>query len=313
MAWPNLGLAALAVTLVALLLLSWMPNRWRGAQAIAPFGLQFAGIVILTWALVGTARGNLPPPPLELPPTPPSAAGIVHATLVALGKSAILMALATGWGTAVGLGAAVAMVLRRGRYRFLVPVATVMWVIPTFLLAIMVQELQVRIYGATGVVVTGGYGGSTALQVFWAALVLGIRPAAYVFRQVSVNLEQEVGALHVRTALAKGLTWRAVVRRHIVRPALAGILSAWVSSFRLMIGSLPLVEFFFAFPGLGQSLLLALGLTYGIQGYTGSPQPDLAVALVVAMAALLVIVETGVVVAQAWFDPRLQAVRAEAA
>jgi hypothetical protein len=37
------------------------------------------------------------------------------------------------------------------------------------------------------------------------------------------------------------------------------LVATWVSSIRLMIGSLPLVKFFFAYPGLGYTLVLSLG------------------------------------------------------
>jgi ABC-type dipeptide/oligopeptide/nickel transport system permease component len=101
--------------------------------------------------------------------------------------------------------------------------------------------------------------------------------------------------------------------RHVVHPAAAALLSAWMNSFRLMIGSLPLVEFFFGYPGLGEMLILALGLTFGIQGRSGQPQPDLAIALVVAMAAILLLLETATGLLQGWLDPRLRELRREAA
>ena len=37
------------------------------------------------------------------------------------------------------------------------------------------------------------------------------------------------------------------------------VLTAWLNSFRSLIGSLPLVEYFFGYPGLGRVLVLALG------------------------------------------------------
>ena len=60
-------------------------------------------------------------------------------------------------------------------------------------------------------------------------------------------------------------------------------------------------------------LILALGLTFGIQGRAGQSQPDLAIALVVAMAAILLVLETLTGLLQGWLDPRLRELRREAA
>jgi len=180
---------------------------------------------------------------------------------------------ATLWGSAAGLGLAFLLAARRSRRLVLVlALATLLWVIPTFLVAVVIQEVQAQIYNVTGQPVSGGFGVVNGFQVFWAAVVLGVRPAAYVFRQARVSLDLELMSDHVRTARAKGLEWPSVLARHVVRPAAATLLSAWMSSFRLMIGSLPLVEFFFGYPGLGEMLILALGLTFGIQGRAGQVQ-----------------------------------------
>src|SRR5487761_1411781 len=77
--------------------------------------------------------------------------------------------------------------------------------------------------------------------------------------------------------------------RHVVRPAGAGLVETAVSSIRLMFGSLPLVEFFFAYPGLGRLLLLSLGVAYGSQA--PAPNADLAIASAVLLAAMLATLE----------------------
>ena len=78
-----------------------------------------------------------------------------------------------------------------------------------------------------------------------------------------------------------------------------------------MIGSLPLVEFFFAYPGLGYTLLLSLGIAPGTQA--PAPNADLAIALVVAMAGLLVLLESVTSLLQGWLDPRIRELRLEQA
>jgi ABC-type dipeptide/oligopeptide/nickel transport system permease component len=51
-----------------------------------------------------------------------------------------------------------------------------------------------------------------------------------------------------------------IAARHIIRPTAAGLVQTASSSIRLRLGALPLVEFFFAYPGLGQLLLSSLGV-----------------------------------------------------
>jgi oligopeptide transport system permease protein len=315
MTWLNLSLIALIVSLLLVLAFSRQAQLWMRVRPIATLGFQLAGILVLTWILVSLSQRAAPPPStIAAPPAGPDAGGIVRTALRAAERSLALMGFATVWGSFAGLGAAFLLQTRRSkRLLVVVPIATVLWVIPTFLLAVVVQEVQAQIYNVTGASVSGGFGVVNPLQIFWAAIVLGVRPAAYVFRQARVTLDLEATADHVRTARAKGVPGSRVVWRHLVRPAAATLLGAWMSSFRLMIGALPLVEFFFGYPGLGEMLILSLGLTFGIQGGPAQAAPDLAIALVVTMAAILVLLESGVAFLQAWLDPRIRDVRAEAA
>jgi len=92
------------------------------------------------------------------------------------------------------------------------------------------------------------------------------------------------------------------------RPAASTLTSGWIASVRLMIGSLPLIEFFFGFPGLGMQLILALGIAYPDQ--PGHFQPDLAIGLVVTMAVILVALEAFTKLLQQWLDPRIVDLRA---
>jgi ABC-type dipeptide/oligopeptide/nickel transport system permease component len=71
-----------------------------------------------------------------------------------------------------------------------------------------------------------------------------------------------------------------------------------------MIGSLPLVEFFFAYPGLGNLFLTSFGL--GSQGVN----PDQAIAAVAIATALFFILEAAANVFQQVVDPRLREARA---
>jgi ABC-type dipeptide/oligopeptide/nickel transport system permease component len=70
-----------------------------------------------------------------------------------------------------------------------------------------------------------------------------------------------------------------------------------------MLGSLPLVEFFFAYPGLGQLLLSSLGVNSGLQ--IQPPNPSLAIASAVLLACMLAVLEALARGLSLRFDPRL--------
>jgi ABC-type dipeptide/oligopeptide/nickel transport system permease component len=309
MVWLNLSLIALIVSLALPALFSGSEQIWPRVRFLAILAFQLSGVLLVTWLLVSKAQS---PEALGPAGPPPQAGTIAQTAVVGTLRSLALLATTVVWATCSGLGTAFLLTASRSRRLLaIVPFVTVLWVIPTFLFAVIIQEIQFQIYNLTGTPVGGSYGTFSATQILWAAVVLGIRPAAYIFRQSRVMLNLEQATDHVRAARARGLPWRRIAVRYILRPAAVSIASGWMSSFRLMIGSLPLVEFFFAYPGFGQMLVLALGVSYG--DTAPQPQPELAIALVVAMAAVLLLVEATVQLAQSWLDPRVRELELEAA
>jgi peptide/nickel transport system permease protein len=280
---------------------------WAYGRVVAGLAVQVAGVMTITWLLVeavpqaaaAPARGFAgPPPPITIEGL---AADIAPLAL----RSLELLVLAVLWGTAAGALAAVAVVASRRRVvTALLPATSAVWAVPTFIIAVAVQWLQARAYQATGTSVSGIYGEAGPLNILWAAAVLGLRPAVYGFRQTHLALEEEAEQPHVRAAVGRGLAWPAVVRRHVLRPAAAAVLAAWLNSFRLMVGVLPLVEFFFGYPGAGRRLVLAIGLRE--DGSRAPLQPDLAIGLVATMAFLLLAVEAAVRLWRLRLDPRLR-------
>jgi ABC-type dipeptide/oligopeptide/nickel transport system permease component len=290
----------LAVALAVALACQAWPTAWPLAKPIVVFALQMAGVLVATWFLVlrGEALGaTLPPPPEDLNSLWPRLVAPAAASLEILILGAAL-------GTLAGTGVATLLAwAHRPWLDWTAALASLVWVVPTFLLAILLQDLQSFVYSLSGVNVAAGYGLATPTQIAWSAVLLSIRPAAYSFRQNQVLIRDQSRAGHVRTALAKGLPWRAVLLRHIVRPAGAGLASTAAASMRVMIGSLPLVEFIFAYPGLGRTLLLSLGVVYGQD--IPRPDPSLAIGAAVLLAAILAVVETAKSIAVVRLDPRL--------
>ena len=97
-----------------------------------------------------------------------------------------------------------------------------------------------------------------SLPSFFTALVLAARPLAQIARITYLTLTDAARQDYVRTARAKGLPGRSVWTEHILPNAAVPILTSLGVSLRFSLGSLPVVELFFGWPGLGASLLTAV-------------------------------------------------------
>ena len=300
MLWVNLGLISLTLALAFGLAAVWRPQVAPVGRVMMTLGLQVSGILVVTWLLVERGQALA----VRLPTPATFEANLVAQVSSAAVASVELVLVSIVLGTCVGTAlAAVAAWARQPWLELVLGVGSLVWVIPTFLLAIFAQDLQSTIYGISGVNVSGSFGTATPTQLIWSSAVLAVRPAAYAFRQSRILIADQSRADYVRTALAKGLGWRSVVIRHIVRPAAAGLVLTATNSVRLMVGSLPLVEFFFAYPGLGRLLLISLGVAYGQQ----APQVDPAIAIgsAVVLASMLAILEAVSRLLGQRLDPRL--------
>jgi peptide/nickel transport system permease protein len=308
--WLNLALVIAIASGLLLLCLSPAERLWPSARVIVRLGFQLSAVLAVTWFLITLDDNSLAASGgFSVPAGSSTTSQLLRTVLAAAGPSFLLIATATVLGSVVGLGVAYSITAFHDRRLVVVGLlATVVLAIPTFLLAVIIQEIQARIYLATGQAVAGGYARVTVLAILWAATVLGLRPAAYVFRQARVALDQGELADYVRAARARGLTWPRIARRYVFRPTTPTLVSGWLNSFRFMIGSLPLVEFFFGYPGVGQQLIFALGI-----GYQGAQplQPDLAIALVMTLAVMLLVLEAAANLLQQLLDPRLRELRTE--
>ncbi len=130
---------------------------------------------------------------------------------------------------------------------------------PTFLLAVLLQTLGIKYTLTFGerLVSMGGYAWDFE-HLLMPVLVLMARPLAYITRATYVALGEIMGADYVRTAHAKGLRERRVFFGHILRNLGIPLLTAFGVSFRFTLGVLPIVEFIFAWPGVGQYALDAV-------------------------------------------------------
>ena len=169
--------------------------------------------------------------------------------------------------------------------------------LPTFFAALLLQVLEIAFYQRTGtrLVPVGGFGWDTHLVL--PALVLAARPLAQIARITYLSLTEAAGQDYVRTARAKGLPNRAVWVDHILPNAAVPILTSLGVSLRFSLGSLPVVELFFSWPGLGASLLTAVR----------SQQTALVISSALALGLTFMGVNLLLELANRAVDPRLRA------
>jgi peptide/nickel transport system permease protein len=82
---------------------------------------------------------------------------------------------------------------------------------------------------------------------------------AYVARLTRAGVIEELKKSYVRTAALKGLPYRTVVFKHVLRNALMPTVTVVAISFGWLISGLVVVENVFNYPGLGRLLVFAVG------------------------------------------------------
>jgi peptide/nickel transport system permease protein len=91
-------------------------------------------------------------------------------------------------------------------------------------------------------------------------LVLAMRPLAQIAQVTYVSLTDVFQQDYIRTARSKGLHERVVRYKHALTNVLIPMLTTIGASLRFSLASLPVVELFFQWPGVGLTLLRAIDL-----------------------------------------------------
>lgn len=176
--------------------------------------------------------------------------------------------------------------------------------LPSFVAAILMMWVFAYLLGhLTGLDVTGSLyeidefeGKQLVLKnLILPAITLGVRPLA-VFMQLTRNSMLDVLSMdYVRTATAKGLTFKTVILKHALRNALNPVITAisgWLAS--LLAGAV-FVEIVFGWKGLGLIMLTALN-TYDLPVVMGC---------IILVAVIFVVINMLVDVLYGIFDPRV--------
>jgi len=128
-------------------------------------------------------------------------------------------------------------------------------------------------------------------------IVLGLPLAALCERMMNSSMREVLHEEFVRTALAKGISHRQMLRRHAVPAAAAPVFTLAGVTVPVMVTNMVLVELTFSIPGVFQTIRSSMDDADFpvIQGTV------IAAAFLVAAASLIVDV------ALAWLDPKLRA------
>ena len=196
----------------------------------------------------------------------------------------------------VGVPAGVQAALHRGAWtdRLVMAAAVAGFTVPSFVLGLV---LVLVFAVGLGWLPSGGQ--DSVLSPVLPVITLGVGGAAILARFTRSTMLDVLGQPYIRTALAKGVPWRAAVRGH----ALPNAAIPTVTIVGFMIGSLiagaVVVESVFSWPGVGRLLVVAVS------------NRDLAVVqcILLLVAATMVTANLAVDLLYGVLDPRLRAAR----
>lgn len=200
-------------------------------------------------------------------------------------------------GLALGLAAGLRPASRIGGIASALSFAGVLT--PSFLLALLVLLLFVRYinpaFGIKFVLVSPLVDVFDPRRLLPPAVVLSVRPMAFLAQVTISSLQDVIRTDYVRTAHAKGLLPWTVLFRHVMRNISTPVLTAVNSSFFFSLSSILVVEWFFSWGGVGFRLLDAVG------------RKDAALAsyLLIAIGVTLLLINTAIKVVIQRVDGRL--------
>jgi len=137
---------------------------------------------------------------------------------------------------------------------------------------------------------------SALRHVIMPGLVLALYTVGLLLRFTRASVLEVVGSDYVRAARAKGLPERIVITRHILRPALVGIITVAGVAFGSLLSGAVLVENIFGWPGIGE---------YAFRSATNLDLPSI-MGVSVVVATVYIAINILVDILYGVIDPRLR-------
>jgi oligopeptide transport system permease protein len=204
-----------------------------------------------------------------------------------------LCALALAIGAGIPLGVLAALRQNTAPDRLIVAVTVVGIAIPGFVVA----PLLALVFGIyLGWLPVAGWEPGSIRPLILPVVALALPAIAYVTRLTRASLLEVLNSNYVRAARARGLSERAVVMGHALKPALIPVVSyLGPAAAAVLTGSL-VVETIFSLPGMGR---------YLVQGALNRDY-TLVMGMVIVYASLTLLFNLIVDLLYGWLDPRVR-------
>ncbi len=212
-----------------------------------------------------------------------------------MGLLLVALLIATLLGLSFGLFAAL---VKKQQIVLALLILTILGVsTPSFFAGLLLQQGEMKYFQATGeqLVKMAGFGWDIEYMLM-PVLVLMARPLAYLTRASFLSFNRVMEENYIRTAYSKGLPNRWVVYIHALRNIAVPVLTSVGVSLRFSLSTLPVVEFFFVWPGVGLRLLEAIN----------ARQTEVVVTLALAMGVTFLIINLILDILYRIIDPRLR-------
>jgi ABC-type dipeptide/oligopeptide/nickel transport system permease component len=130
-------------------------------------------------------------------------------------------------------------------------------------------------------------------------IALGIYPMTYFARLVRGSMLETLQQDYIRTAKAKGLRWRVVVGKHVLRNSLIPAVTAAGPLLGYLITGSFIVETIFGIPGIGQ---------YYVTSVTGRDY-SVAMGITILLSVIIIVANLVVDIVYGFLDPRTRDAR----
>lgn len=172
------------------------------------------------------------------------------------------------------------------------------YALPSFLVStLLIYFFALRLKDYTGLPTNGWAGPSSWVLPM---IALGTHPMAYFARLVRGTVLETMQQDYIRTAKAKGLRWRVVVAKHVLRNSLIPVVTAAGPVLGFLITGSFIVEFIFGIPGIGR---------YYVQSVANRDY-SIVMGITVLLSVIVVVANLIVDILYGYLDPRTRDERA---
>lgn len=173
-------------------------------------------------------------------------------------------------------------------------IANIGFALPSFLVAtLLIYFFSLRLKDYTGLPTNGWNGPSS-----WVlpTIALGLFPLTYFARLVRGTMLETMQQDYIRTAKAKGLRWRIVVGKHVLRNSLIPAVTAAGPILGYLITGSFIVETIFGIPGIGR---------YYVTAVTGRDY-SVVMGITVLLSVIIIVANLVVDILYGYLDPRIR-------